>query len=483
VRNPGSSTNALAPGEFATATVQATAVPTSTTVANPHTLVTAARQSNEFSGPPGNAFERVGGDPTITVVPGQLASFVFGSIGNQTAGTPFSVSATAYDAFGNFKYDYNGTPTLTGNLSTAPTGCSGPCAPSYGAVSFTGGTGSGLVTAYVAESGRTLTLTDGSVSPTAVGTSGSFTVGPAVPGVITFTQQPTETQVNTTINASLPSPGVKIEVRDVYSNIVAPGTPASVAIGLHIGTGVLQCAPGPPGCTTATTDANGIATFDRLRIDAAGAYTLTATSGAATKPSAGFLIVDTLTTCTGSPCSSPSGATSATATGVVNSGDQVGVAQVVGGATVPEGVCDGFTPPLDSVLWIANVVTSAGSQPTLTISVVIPQEIVNQQPNSGASQWDICMGAFDLRNPDNVPPDVVPWTEQDGTPADPVFDPILGIMFFWGIVPDAPPGIATCDDAASASLGPVVLSKNKVGGDVVIVFCSPYPWDPQGIAG
>ena len=51
---------------------------------------------------------------TFTVNPGPLGSFTIGTISNQTAGTPFSVTATAYDVYGNLKDDYAGGATLAG---------------------------------------------------------------------------------------------------------------------------------------------------------------------------------------------------------------------------------------------------------------------------------------------------------------------------------------------------------------------------------
>lgn len=59
-----SSASAIAPGESVSATVTATAP----SAAGDYTWLTQARQSNNFSGPPGNAFIRVGSDPVVTVV-------------------------------------------------------------------------------------------------------------------------------------------------------------------------------------------------------------------------------------------------------------------------------------------------------------------------------------------------------------------------------------------------------------------------------
>ena len=71
-----------------------------------------------------------------------LGSFVFDTVADQTAGTASgSIAIQAKDTFGNDKTDYNDSPSLTGNLGTAPIGCSGPCPPDYdgdGIVPFSG---------------------------------------------------------------------------------------------------------------------------------------------------------------------------------------------------------------------------------------------------------------------------------------------------------------------------------------------------------
>ncbi len=55
-----------------------------------------------------------------------------------------------------------------------------------------------------------------------------------------------------------------------------------------------------------------------------------------------------------------------------------------------------------------------------------------------------------------------------------------GTKYFWGNVPNAPGGTKKCTDANVKT--PMVLSKNKTGsGDLVVVFCAPYPWDGVGV--
>src|SRR5207253_1778468 len=101
-------------------------------------------------------------------------------------GSPFSATATAYDAYGNVKTDYNGAATVSSNLSSSAKGCStgglSPCSPSVafdGTPHFTNGAALVDATAYKTESGRHLSISDSSGSPTLSADSNDFTVGSA----------------------------------------------------------------------------------------------------------------------------------------------------------------------------------------------------------------------------------------------------------------------------------------------------------------
>src|SRR5205823_2048638 len=123
---------------------------------------------------------------SFNITPGALSSFSWSHINDQTAGAPFSATATAYDAFGNVKTDYNGAATVSSNLSSSAKGCGSgglsPCSPSVafdGTPHLTHGAALVDATAYKTESGRHLTITDSSASPTVSANSTYFTVGPA----------------------------------------------------------------------------------------------------------------------------------------------------------------------------------------------------------------------------------------------------------------------------------------------------------------
>ena len=99
----------------------------------------------------------------MTVNPAGLDHFVFNTVGAQTAGSAFSITVTAKDAYGNTVTGYTGTPSLTYSAgSISPTAMN----------AFVSGVGSTSVTVTAAGSGVTITATDG----THTGTSNSFTV-------------------------------------------------------------------------------------------------------------------------------------------------------------------------------------------------------------------------------------------------------------------------------------------------------------------
>jgi hypothetical protein len=121
-----------------------------------------------------------------------------------TAGTPFPVSATAWDAFGNVKTNYTGTgASLTSTLVSSPNATS-PTVPS----NLTWGVGTGVGTANITATRATVTDTASTtnqnltiLSSVADGsrtaTTGSFAVIPNNVATLTFTGQPIDTQVNT----------------------------------------------------------------------------------------------------------------------------------------------------------------------------------------------------------------------------------------------------------------------------------------------
>jgi hypothetical protein len=134
----------------------------------------------------------------FTVAPAALDKFKLSdstnpndAIDTQTAGSPFSVYATAYDAFGNVKTNYPGggdTQSFSG-LANSPLPSNTP--PSYGAITWGSNTGQGSASITAFAAGSTLTLTDTATSKT--GTS-TFTVLPGPLFRFRWTDQPGASQ-------------------------------------------------------------------------------------------------------------------------------------------------------------------------------------------------------------------------------------------------------------------------------------------------
>ncbi|MEA2217342.1 MAG: hypothetical protein QOK19_2903 [Solirubrobacteraceae bacterium] len=111
-----------------------------------------------------------GTSASFTVAPAGASAFAWEALSTQTAGTAFSATLTADDAYGNVA-NYQGTKTLTfGGAKSSP----GGKAPSYPAsVIFTAGTGTANnITLYDADSAVVLTATQSTVQ----GSSAAFQV-------------------------------------------------------------------------------------------------------------------------------------------------------------------------------------------------------------------------------------------------------------------------------------------------------------------
>ena len=225
---------------------------------------------------------------SFAVGPGPLTSFDFAPIATQNAGVAFTVTVTAADAYGNVKSDYAGSPALGGSLGSSASGCgtggSSPCPPAYGTLSFVSGVGTASVTAFKAETARTLNAADGAVA----GTSNQFDVVGGAVAEIAVGQQPTDTKFGTPI-----APAITVLATDLYGN--PSGATVTMAIGANPGAGTLS------GTKTRST-VGGTATFADLSIDKTGIdYTLVASVGSITTTSEPFDIVTVVVGCTNHP--------------------------------------------------------------------------------------------------------------------------------------------------------------------------------------
>ncbi len=145
----------------------------------------------------------------FNVVAQALTSFQVSNPGTQTAGHQFSVTITAEDQAG-FKFTgYTGAQTLTftGPLSS-PNPVTAPVYPSGGTVTFSGGTGTALVTLYNASNTTNLTVAQGG----ATGSTGNFIVHPAGASSFTVTGYPSPTTAGASHN-------VTVTAYDTYGNV------------------------------------------------------------------------------------------------------------------------------------------------------------------------------------------------------------------------------------------------------------------------
>ena len=154
----------------------------------------------------------ISGSGTITVSPTAATGFTLANPGTQTAGTAFSETITAHDAYGNVATGYAGNQTVT---FTGPLSSPNATAPIYPAtVNFTLGVGLPSITLVKAQS-TTLTATQGSIA----GTSGSFTVTSNT--LSSFTVPTPATQIaGTAFNET-------ITAIDAYGNVATGWTSAT----------------------------------------------------------------------------------------------------------------------------------------------------------------------------------------------------------------------------------------------------------------
>jgi hypothetical protein len=388
-----------------------------------------------------------------------------------TAGTSFSATVIAVNADGSVDTSYHGDKSLAwSGAGTAPNGT----APAFPAnpVSFDAGAATVSITLYKAET-ATLGVTDGSISGSA-----ALTVVPGAPALLAFVQQPTETQVNSVINATTNPPGVRVQAKDGFGNF-ASNTTVAIAIGLNPpGDGVLS------GTTVQPTDGSGIAVFGNLSINQVGVgYTLVASapsvSPTATATSAAFIIAQSVTVCS-TDCSGLAVIHDNTqvqvgAHGTV-AGNTLGIA-LVANALPPHGACPGFSPVPGSAGTFVNVniFGSSTAQPTLTFVWTLDKSIVALNPRKHANQYELCLGALNLLH-QNDPGFNAGWTTKQGTPAVRLFDPVFNVNLFWGIVADCP--------KRGTLIDPCVVSKVfDRDNNLVVTYVTPYPWDANGWLG
>jgi len=153
---------------------------------------------------------------SVTVGAGAIDSFAVPNPGTRTAGTPFPVSLTAVDAYGNTKTDFTGSHCITfSGPASSPNGTApsypprGACAVGQSAVSFTTGVAGPSVTLYNASASTTLAVTDSASGKS--GSSGAFGVSPLAASSLLLSAA-------TTTPAAGQADNLTVTARDVYGN-------------------------------------------------------------------------------------------------------------------------------------------------------------------------------------------------------------------------------------------------------------------------
>jgi hypothetical protein len=215
-----------------------------------------------------------GSGTSVTVSAAGAESFALATPSTQTAGTAFSESLTAKDAYGNTATSYVGKQTIGfSGPSSSPSGK----APSYpSSVTFTGGVGTASpITLYDADESTTLSATQGSVS----GSTAGFAVNPTTASSFALASPGTQS-VGSAFSAT-------ITARDAYGN-----TATSYVGKQTIGFSGPSSSPSgkAPSYPSSVTFTGGVGTASPITLYDAQTTTLTATQSALSGTSPSFTV-------------------------------------------------------------------------------------------------------------------------------------------------------------------------------------------------
>lgn len=196
------------------------------------------------------------GTTTVTIDPRQATQFTLGTVSNHVAGTPFTVTVTAKDQFGNIDPNYYEVATLSSTIGAIdPT-----------TIDFDDGVGDGIATtnAIIYKTGTgNVTATKGIVT----GASNQFTVTPAALGsfmIATIPSQFDELAFTVTAHAKDTQGNNKTDYNAVDNLTLTPGLPGTVTIvspspatvqfvnGVYSGQVTLNVTPNPTPATLQT---------------------------------------------------------------------------------------------------------------------------------------------------------------------------------------------------------------------------------------
>jgi hypothetical protein len=456
----------------------------------------------------------------------RVSKFVMDAISpSQTAGVPINVRIQALDQNDRLIMNYRGNQaSLSGTLADSPNGSH----PTFSALSWTDGIGTGSVTAKKREDATNQTITVKDISdPSAVvsATSNEFAVLPAVAASVTFSGQPLDTKTGTPIYSvckpsgttapcalttagTNPSIGVQVLVRDQFGNPVQSGKTVTVGVTPSV-SGLGSPAP---------TSNSGVATFaDDLVITGdplpLGDRTLSAraTDGTTqvTGDSGTFRLVNDLKACDQKRCENTASVNNAGGnqkafnfiTTTSDGGFFVsGSVNVLLASQFLDG--DVFTTAprcgAGTVVGMGSeaIVAGAGilsTQPTTTMLIVIPKEtlLAGGLTSRAASSFPLCVGATWVNT--TTP---VAWTARGGKKGiiDSKEDP-AGSKTFWGFVLDCsqlPANTPTSNPCADLRTKNTTAVENYFGwtpertaqvmrdSDLAFVIRMGFPWDGKG---
>lgn len=201
---------------------------------------------------------------SITIGHGTLNNFLIekqsgGAIGQQIAGTPFTIKITARDSYNNTVTDFNGTVDITSN----------------GTISSGSGTTATFVNGILSSHSLTITTASNDITITATktsssetGTSNIFTITSTVANRLRIQTQPS----NTAIAGIAFSIQPVIRIEDIYDNLVTSDNSTVVIGSAQGGISSLQG-------TTSVTASGGVVAFSNLSYNTAETIVLHFTSG------------------------------------------------------------------------------------------------------------------------------------------------------------------------------------------------------------
>lgn len=264
-----------------------------------------------------------------------------------SAGSAFPVVATERDAGGNtVTSDSTTAVALTRATGTGTVSC--PGAPT----TLISGTASFSCSITLAGTGYSLRVTAGAFTAT----SNIFVIVAAAASKLSYTTQP----AGTTAGSALAT--FQVAVQDTYGNTVTTGTGAGDTIGLTIGSGPGTFTAGP---TISAVASAGVASFNSVTLNTAGAYTLASSDSSRTLTAATSSSF-TVTAAAASKLGFVQGPTDAFAGTAMSPSVTVQVQDTYGNSTATGGVAVTLAPSTGAVDSGATATTSSAGLATLS---------------------------------------------------------------------------------------------------------------------